>query len=154
MLGLTLRTYSDAVRDQIIAAMKRTAEGVAVAYGMPADRMPVVTVSKSEITPATINDPAFAERLRGVAAAALGKEHVVTVTPVMGSEDVGLFSLDGAIPAVMFRLGASDPGKLAESIKAGTTLPGPHSPLFAPVYEPTIRTGVTALTAMALDVLK
>jgi amidohydrolase len=154
MLGLTLRTYSDAVRDQIIAAVKRTAEGVAVAYGMPADRMPVVTVSKSEITPATINDPAFAERLRGVAAAALGKEHVVTVTPVMGSEDVGLFSLDGTIPAVMFRLGASDPGKLAESIKAGTTLPGPHSPLFAPVYEPTIRTGVTALTAMALDVLK
>jgi amidohydrolase len=154
MLGLTLRTYSDAVRDQIIAAVKRTAEGVAVAYGMPADRMPVVTVSKSEITPATINDPAFAERLRGVAAAALGKEHVVTVTPVMGSEDVGLFSLDGTIPAVMFRLGASDPGKLAESIRAGTTLPGPHSPLFAPVYEPTIRTGVTALTAMALDVLK
>jgi amidohydrolase len=154
MLGLTLRTYSNAVRDQIIAAVKRTAEGVAVAYGMPADRMPVVTVSKSEITPATINDPAFAERLRGVAAATLGKEHVVTVTPVMGSEDVGLFSLDGAIPAVMFRLGASDPGKLAESIKAGTTLPGPHSPLFAPVYEPTIRTGVTGMTAMALDVLK
>ena len=154
MLGLTLRTYSDAVRDQIIAAVKRTAEGVAVAYGMPPDRMPVVTVSKSEITPATINDPAFAERLRGVATVVLGAPHVVTVTPVMGSEDVGLFSLDGTIPAVMFRLGASDPGKLAESIKAGTTLPGPHSPLFAPVYEPTIRTGVTALTAMALDVLK
>jgi amidohydrolase len=154
MLGLTLRTYSDAVRDQIIAAVRRTAEGVAVAYGMPADRMPVVTVSKSEITPATINDPAFAERLRGVAAAALGQEHVVTVTPVMGSEDVGLFSLDGTIPAVMFRLGASDPAKLAESLKTGVALPGPHSPLFAPVYEPTIRTGVTAMTAMALDVLR
>ena len=72
----------------------------------------------------------------------------------MGSEDVGLFSLSGTIPAVMFRLGASDPAKLAESIKSGVQLPGPHSPLFAPVYEPTIRTGVTELTAMALDILK
>jgi hippurate hydrolase len=72
----------------------------------------------------------------------------------MGSEDVGLFALDGSVPAVMFRLGASDPDKLAESLKTGKQLPGPHSPLFAPVYEPTIRTGVIALTAMALDVLK
>ena len=72
----------------------------------------------------------------------------------MGSEDVGLFSLNGTIPAVMFRLGASDPGKLAESLKTGVPLPGLHSPLFAPVYEPTIRTGVIAMTALTLDVLK
>jgi amidohydrolase len=153
-LGLTLRTYSDQVRDQIIAAVRRTAQGVAVAYGMPADRMPVVTVSQTEITPATLNDPAFAERLRTVAIATLGAQHVTTPAAVMGSEDVGLFSLNGTIPAVMFRLGASDPAKLADSIKTGASLPGPHSPLFAPVYEPTIRTGVTAMTAMALDVLR
>jgi hypothetical protein len=30
----------------------------------------------------------------------------------MGSEDVGLFSLDGKIPAVMYWLGAADEGKL------------------------------------------
>jgi amidohydrolase len=153
-MGLTLRTYSDAVRDQIIAAVRKTAEGVAIAYNMPADRMPIVTVSKSEITPATINDQAFADRLQKVAATTLGADHVVTSPPVMGSEDVGLFSLEGTIPAVMFRLGASDPGKLADSLRTGKQLPGPHSPLFAPVYEPTIRTGVTALTAMALDILR
>jgi amidohydrolase len=153
-MGLTLRTYSDAVRDQIIAAVKKTAEGVAIAYNIPADRMPTVTVSQSEITPATINDPAFAERLAKVAAATLGAGHVVPAKAVMGSEDVGLFSLNGTIPAVMFRLGATDPATLADSLKSGKQLPGPHSPLFAPVYEPTIRTGVTALTAMALDVLR
>jgi amidohydrolase len=153
-LGLTLRTYSDTVRDQIIAAVRRTAEGVAVAYGMPADRMPVVTVSQTEFTPATINDPVFAERLRKIAVDTLGASHVTTPATVMGSEDVGLFSLNGTIPAAMFRLGASDPAKLAESLRTGVSLPGPHSPLFAPVYEPTIRTGVTAMTAMALDILK
>jgi hippurate hydrolase len=153
-MGLTLRTYSEEVRDQIIAAIRKTAEGVAVAYNVPSDRMPIVTVSQSEITPATINDPAFAERLRKIAIATLGAPHVAVGEAVMGSEDVGLFSLNGTIPTVMFRLGASDPAKLAESVKNGVPLPGPHSPLFAPVYEPTIRTGVTAMTAMALDILK
>ena len=153
-MGLTLRTYSTAIRDQIIAAIRRTAEGVAISYGIPADRMPIVTVSKSEITPPTLNDPPFASRIRGIAEKTLGPDHVQDVLPVMGSEDVGLFSLDAKIPTVMFWLGASDPAKVAESLKTGVQLPGPHSPLFAPVYEPTIRTGVTAMTAMAIDILQ
>jgi amidohydrolase len=153
-MGLTLRTYSDKVRDQIIAAIRRMAEGIAMGYGVPSDRMPIVTVSQSEITPATYNDPALAERLRGVAVKALGADHVNPAESVMGSEDVGLFTLDGQIPGVMFRLGAADPEKLAHAKETGVPLPGPHSPLFAPVYGPTITTGVTALTAMALDLLK
>jgi len=153
-MGLTLRTYSEAVRDQIIAAVRKTAEGVAVAYNVPADRMPIVKVSETEITPAVFNDATFTERVRKTAVATLGAEHVQKCDPLMGSEDVGLFSLNNTIPAAMFWLGASDQGKLAESRKTGVELPGPHSPLFAPVYEPTIRTGVTAMTAVALDVLR
>jgi amidohydrolase len=153
-LGLTLRTYSDKVRDQIIEDVRRTADGVAASYGVPEERMPMVTVSSTERTAATINDPALAERLRAVAVEALGVDHVMQATSVMGSEDVGLFSLDGKIPAMMFRLGAADPEKLAAAESAGSALPGLHSALFAPVYEPTIRTGVTAMTAMALNLLQ
>lgn len=153
-MGLTLRTYSDSVRDQIIAAVRRTAEGIAVGYGVPQDRMPIVTVSQTEIAPATYNDPALAERLRKSAAAALGSERVFQADSVMGSEDVGLFSLDNKIPAVMFRLGAADPAKLANAKATGVPLPGLHSALFAPVYEPAIKTGVTAMTAIAIDLLK
>jgi len=151
-MGLTLRTYSQAERDQIIADVRRTANGLAEAYGIPADRMPTVTMGES--TPATYNDAALAERLRVVAVSALGAERVETAESVMGSEDVGLFSLEGKIPAVMFRLGAADPDKLAESRRTGVPLPGLHSALFAPVYMPAIKTGVTTITAMALDLLK
>jgi len=151
-LGLTLRTYSPAVRDQILADLRRTANGLAEAYGIPADRMPSVEISES--TPATFCDPALAERLRADATAALGKDRVLEAHAVMGSEDVGLFSLDGKIPAVMYWLGAADANKLEESRKSGVPLPSLHSPLFAPVYEPAIKTGVTAMTAMALDLLK
>jgi hippurate hydrolase len=151
-MGLTVRTYSPALRDQIIAAVRRTAEEVAASDDVPRDRMPVVTLGES--TPATYNDPALAERLRAVAKTALGKDRVGEAQAIMASEDVGLFSLDGQIPAVMSWLGAADPAKLEESRKTGVPLPSLHSALFAPVYAPAITTGVTAMTAMALDLLK
>ena len=151
-MGLTLRAYSPAVRDAIIADVRRTAEGLAKAYGVPADRMPTVTLGES--TPATINDSALAERVRASASAALGKDRVLEARAVMGSEDVGLFSLEGKIPAVMYWLGAADPAKLEESLKSGVALPSLHSALFEPVYAAAIPAGVTAMTAMALDLLK
>jgi hippurate hydrolase len=151
-MGLTLRSYSAEVRDQMIADIRRIANGLAAAYGIPADRMPVVTVGEG--TPATINNAALAERIRSAATAALGKERILDAKPIMGSEDVGLFTLDGKIPGAMYWLGAADPDKLAESLKTGVPLPGMHSALFAPVYKPAISTGVTAMTAIALDLLK
>jgi metal-dependent amidase/aminoacylase/carboxypeptidase family protein len=41
-MGLTLRTYSMTVRDQIVAAIKREAKGLAEGYGIPEDRMPTL----------------------------------------------------------------------------------------------------------------
>lgn len=151
-LGLTLRTYSAAVQDQIVAAVRRTANGLAAAYGIPADRMPIVTTGEG--SPATINDPALAARLRAPLVTALGKEHVLDATAVMASEDVGRFTLDGAIPGVMIWLGAADPAQLAESRISGVPLPSPHSALFAPDYKPAIPTGVTAMAAMAISLLQ
>jgi hippurate hydrolase len=151
-LGMTLRTYSPAVQDQIVAAVRRTANGLAEAYGIPADRMPVVTTDEG--SPATINDAALAGRLRAPLEAALGKEHVLDATAVMASEDVGSFTLDGKIPGVMIWLGAGDPAQVAESRKTGVALPSPHSPLFAPDAALAIPTGVTATTAMAMNLLQ
>src|SRR5579871_1794272 len=86
-MGLTLRTYSQALRDQIIADVRRTAAGLAASYGIPQDRMPIVTVGES--TPATLNDSALADRLRSTMIAALGADRVLPAQSVMGSEDVG-----------------------------------------------------------------
>ncbi len=151
-MGLTLRAYSNKVRDQVIAAVKREAEGLAQGYGIPADRMPTVTVDEG--APATYNDPAMAERVKALAIEALGKERVQDASAIMASEDVGLFTLDGKIPGVMFWLGAADPAKIEESRKTGVPLPGPHSALFLPDYAPAIPTGVTAMTAVAMGFLK
>jgi hippurate hydrolase len=151
-MGLSLRSYSMSQRDQIIADIRRTAKGLAVAYGIPDDRMP--TVSLVESTPVTNNDPALAERVRASAVKALGSARVLNGKSVMGSEDVGRFTLDGKIPGVMYWLGAADPAKLEESHKTGVPLPSQHSALFAPVHADAIPTGVTAMTTIALDLLK
>ena len=96
-------------------------------YGVPADRMPIVTVSQRK-TRAAINDPALAERLRTVAVAALGADHVLPADAVMGSEDVGCSRSTTKSRAVMFRLGAADPEKLAHAKETGVPLPGPALP--------------------------
>jgi amidohydrolase len=153
-MELTTRCYSEQVRQTIIEGVKRTAKGVAIAAGVSENRMPIVTVLDDESTPATINDPALAARLQKIFVAKLGAENVIEKQPIMGSEDFGIFSLDRRIPAVIFWLGAYDPAKVAESERTGVALPSPHSPFFAPLPEPTIRTGVTAMTDAALALLQ
>jgi hippurate hydrolase len=72
----------------------------------------------------------------------------------MGSEDVGIFALpDHQIPLVYFRLGAMDPQKLAAAHAAGKELPGPHTSKFEPLPEPTLLTGVTAMTTVGMALL-
>ena len=154
-MELTTRAYSEKVRQTIIDGIKREAMGVAVGAGVPENRMPVVTVLDDESTPATYNDPALAARLTSVFVKTLGAGNVVDSKPIMASEDFGILGLpDHKIPTVMFWLGAYDPAKVAAANKSGKPLPSPHSPLFEPLPEPTLRTGVTAMTAAALDLLK
>ena len=152
VLGLTLRSYDAKVTANMIAAIRRTANGLAAAYGVAEDKMPTITIPES--TDPTINDAGLVDRLRPVAVEVLGASHVLPAIPVMGAEDVGYFSLGGKIPFMIFRLGAADPVKLEESHATGKPLPGLHSALFAPVYQPAIRTGVTAMTAMAVSLLQ
>jgi hippurate hydrolase len=153
-LELTTRCYSKEVRQIIIDGVQRTARGIAIAAGVPEDRMPVVTVLENESTPVMYNDPALAARLQKIFVAKLGAANVIEGKPVMASEDFGVFSLDEKIPTVMYMLGAYDPAKVAESEKTGVALPSPHSPFFAPLPEPTLRTGVTVMTDAAVALLQ
>jgi amidohydrolase len=154
-MQLTIRTYKKDVRDQVLAAIPRIAKGMAIAAGLPEDRMPIVNEEQDEFTPSTYNNPELTKRLFSVWQTTLGKDNVVKLDPTMGGEDFSLYSLsDHSIPAVMFSVGAVDPVKIDESKRTGTPLPSLHSSKFAPVPEPTIKTAVTAMTATVLDLLK
>jgi hippurate hydrolase len=151
-LQLTVRTYKPEVRERILASIERIVKGVALTAGIPDDRAPAVKVSEG--TGSTYNDPQLLERLAVAFKQALGEDNVVKVPPIMASEDFGYFSLDQKIPTTIFWLGASDPAKVKQSRETGVALPGLHSALFTPVPEPTLRTGVKAMTSAVLELMK
>ena len=156
-MQLTVRTYKADVRDRVLAAIAQVAKGCAEAGGWPADRMPVVKVRQDEFTPATYNNPDLTKRVFASLQKALGQDKVETVDPTMGGEDFSEYSLvpDHSIPACMFNVGAVDPAKYEASKKPGAApLPSLHSSKFAPVPEPTIRTGLVGMTSAVLDLMK
>ena len=153
-LQLTVRTMTPGQREKTLAAITRATNGIAAAAGVPAERAPIIEVSKDAV-PATINDPALTRRIAAAMEKALGKKIVVPGTPVMASEDFSLFALQDPKPPIsMFWLGAVDPAKLKDAQEKGTRLPSLHSSEFAPLPEPAIRTGVKAMTSAVMDLLK
>jgi amidohydrolase len=153
-LQLTVRTMNPQQREKVLAAITRISNGIAAAAGVPAERAPVIQVAKENV-PATINNPELTRRVAAALERSLGKENVLPGEPAMASEDFSLYALEDPKPPIcMFWLGAADPQKWRDATEKGTRLPGPHSSEFAPVPEPTIRTGVKAMTSAVLDLLK
>ena len=154
-MQLTVRTYKKEVRDKVLAAIDRIAKGCATAAGLPPDKMPNVHVRQDESTAATYNNPELTRRVTAALKTVLGSDKIIAKDPTMGAEDFCEYSLpDHSVPAFMFNVGAVDPAKAAESKKTGTPLPSLHSSKFAPVPEPTIRTGIIGMTSAVLDLVK
>jgi hippurate hydrolase len=152
-LQLTLRSYDHDVRDHLIASIRRICRGEAIAAGIPEELMPVVALVGSSAD-ATYNDPALTRRVRAAVTGWLGDAHVHSIDAIMASDDFSQYGRTvEKVPICYFELGASDPDKLAESIRTGMPLPSLHSSRFTPVPEPTIKTGIAAMTASALDLL-
>lgn len=155
-LALSVRALDDEGRDRLIRSIERTARGLAEAAGIPEDRQPLVQVSETEVVPATYNDPALTERLAGTFTELLGAANVVRIGPALAADDFGhLARREGRrVPSLLFNIGVADPQKLEEARASGNPLPSPHSPLFAPVAEPSLRLGVKAMTAAVLELLR
>jgi amidohydrolase len=153
-LELTTRSFSDQSRQVILSGIRNMAAGLAISYGLPSDLAPTVTVLDNESAPMEYNDPTLSARVRATLIKTLGKDNVFQDGQEMGSEDVGVFGLDGKIPVAYYRLGAMYPDRFAAARAAGKELPGWHTSKFEPDPQPTIETGVKTLTAIAMDLLK
>jgi amidohydrolase len=154
-MELTTRAFTEPSRQIILDGIRRTAQGVALSAGVPADLAPTVTVLPNESAPPTYNDPALTTRVRSALVKALGAPNVFDEDPIMASEDFGIFGLEGhRIPTVLFWLGAIEPAKFVAAQAAGKLAPGLHTSRFQPDPELTLRTGVTAMTSVAISLLQ
>ncbi len=153
-LQVTVRANDEATRAQLIAGIKRVAEGVGRLNGLPDDKLPQVKVIEG--TPTTINDTALARRLNAVMQRELGADAVVPfVQNGMGAEDFAyLVEQKHGIPGYYFAVGGT-PQEAFDAEKAGgPAVPSHHSPLFKIDPEPSVRTGTEAMTVAVLDLLK
>ncbi|HWJ46372.1 MAG TPA: peptidase dimerization domain-containing protein, partial [Candidatus Udaeobacter sp.] len=147
-MGLTVRTYKDDVRNQVLAAITRIARAEAAAANAP--REP--SVERFEGAEHVYNNPALAEHLRAPLEAALGKGNVQTSEPIAPSEDFSYFVNQG-VPGFYFSLGGADPQKFAQAKAEGNALPSNHSPLFAPDVDPALHAGIAAEVAVLRNLL-
>lgn len=143
-----VRTFRPSVRERVLAAVERVVRHEALASG--ALREPEVqTIGRC---PTTVNDERATERVVRAFTDWFGSDRLQQIDPVMGSEDFGHLGEAAGAPSVYWGLGGGDREVYAQAEQEGTTdqLPINHSPLFAPVIEPTLSTGVATLVVASL----
>lgn len=134
----TIRSFDPAMRDQILAQVRRTTENLALASGATAN------VSIDAGYPVTWNDPALTAKMLPSLRRIAGTAVLTDVPPTTTSED---FSFYGQrVPSMLFFLGVNPPGT------APTDWAPNHSPRFNP-DEGALLTGVRTLASLAADYL-
>lgn len=146
-LELTVRSMDEQTRTTLLDGIKRIAENEARAFGVPEDKLPLVTVFES--TPLTYNNPGLIARLVPAWESAMGKDRVLAGAPLMSSEDFSEYGrVEPKIPSAQIWLGGVN-AQIWAATPDKTKLPGTHSPQWAPDAEPTIKTGIETLVAAA-----
>jgi amidohydrolase len=143
MLQVNIRYFRKAIRDLLLNAIKRVAEGLAMSAGLSPALFPRVTLLPQSVPPMT-NDRSLTRKVTGALSLVYGEGHVIRIEPVTGSEDFGVFGLvEPRIPLCYFRVGCGD-----ESGSCGFL----HSSRFSPPPE-VIRHAAGALTIAATAIL-
>lgn len=143
-LQLNIRSYDPKVRQRILDSVERIVRGQAVTAGAPEDP----TITAIERFPVVTNDAAALRKTLDAFAAWLGKDNIVDPGAGAGSEDVGILATSVGAPLAYWLLGGADPSLFTTgdlSDPALLKVPSNHSPQYAPVIEPTLTIGVTAL---------
>lgn len=154
-LQLTVRSYSDQTREQLLSGIRRIAVNTARAAGVPEDRLPTMKLQDQEFTPATYNDPELVKRLVAMWKTSLGADRVVERDPEMGGEDFSRYGRETPrIPIFLMRVGTVDAERMAAAARGETPLPSLHSPLYWPAIHPTLETGVKAMSMAVLELMK
>jgi hippurate hydrolase len=152
-LQITVRANDEATRAQMLAAIKRVAEGIGRANGLPENNLPRVKVSEG--TPTTINDRELAKRLNAALTRGLGAEAVLPYEQTgMGAEDFAYFVEPKlGVKGYYFAVGGTPAAAFAAEKAGGPPVPSHHSPLFKIDAEPSVRVGTEAMVLAVMELL-
>ncbi|MGW0953481.1 M20 family metallopeptidase [Streptomyces sp. NPDC002545] len=148
VVELNVRTYDDATRGQVLKAIERIVRTESEASGSPE----APEIERTASFPPTVNDEEATRRVAEAFAAHFGDD-AHTIDLQTASEDMSEIPKAFGAPFTYWGIGGIDAGLYAEAAKKGTIaqdVPVNHSPAFAPVVQPTLDTGVSAMTVAAL----
>jgi hippurate hydrolase len=147
IIKLNVRTFDAGVRSRMLAAIERIANAEAAASGAP--RPPEITTI--DRYPLNVNNQEATSRVVDAFREHFGADRVRATGPAPASEDFGSFGSEWHVPSVFWFVGGTDPENYAKAKESNkiNELPVNHSPKFAPVLHPTLRTGVEALVVAA-----
>ncbi len=148
-LTVNIRTFELEVRARVLTAVDRIIRGEAAAAGAP--RPP--RIEKMYAFDALTNDAGATVRVADAFTARFGADRVGTAPALTGSEDFGVFGSRGGFPSVFWFVGGVDPVRYEAAERADRVnedIASNHSPIFAPVLETTLPTGVETLVTAAL----
>ncbi len=152
-LQLTVRNTNLETRETLLKGIKRIAENLGRAAGLPEDKLPEVIYSKSS-TPPTVNNSPLVRRLKAAWQAELGDDQVVSLSSQgMGAEDFPYFTTEPAIPSVYFSIGGTSISDYQAASKGGPAIPSHHSPLFKIDPQPAVTRGVHATVIALMDLM-
>jgi hippurate hydrolase len=138
-LQLTIRSFTNAVREKLVAAVERIAKAEAEAANAP--RMPAIT--RQRTAEALINDPALTARVTAALQRDMGPDQVREAQREMIGEDFTEWHIAG-VPSLTLRIGAVARAKFDAAEKGDAPLPSLHSAVFAPDLEPTLKAAIAA----------
>ena len=147
-LQLTVRTFTEEVRQLIHKRIVEVSNGIAMAAGLPKEKWPKVTIP-DQFTPANYNHPVLVDQMKVSAATAIGGENVLVAEPQMVGEDFARFGqTEEQVPTVLFWLGTVPKDRMDSG-----ELPGLHSPYYFPDPSRSLETGIAVVTQSMLDLL-
>jgi hippurate hydrolase len=150
-MQLTVRTMNDKSRAEVLASIARIAKAASLAANAPE---PIVKTRGESFTPALFNEKELTTKMVSLFKNVLGPERVHERPMSMGGEDFSQFTRAG-LRTFYWHLGTADPVAVAESKKpGGKALANTHSPYYAPVPEPTLRTGVLSMSMAVLELMR
>lgn len=148
---LNIRTFSKTVRDKVLDAVTRIIKAEAIASGVKKEPeiVPIMTC------PPTDNDPEAALKIESAFKAYFGEERTWEPSQNAASEDFSLLATDIGVPYVMWLFGGVDPKTWAEFERTQDRMliSSPHQADYAPVVQPTLKTGIEAMSLAALTFL-
>jgi hippurate hydrolase len=150
-LSITVRADDLETRNQLIEGIKRIAVQTGRKWGLPEDKLPVVTVREDERALPNINDPELTRRLQGAFAKAYG-ERIFTRAPRegMGAEDFP-YLVGPGVKGAYYNVGGTPQADIDAEKAGGPAVPSHHSPLFKVDGEAAVKLGAQTMTIAVLE---